>query len=114
LNKMRWSVVSFAKERHTLLTSDRPIIMTNGIVAAEDHLALPIGPRMLFIATNNVETENKIRTIDAGIMMRQINDRVASQARRYVYGNDNKQLRFVENRFGKMLPSTPLETRFPA
>lgn len=114
LNKMRWSLVTFKKVRHTLLTSDRPIIMTNGIVGPEDHLALPIGPRMLFIATNNIETENKIRTIDAGSMIAQINDRVASQARRYVYGFDNKQLRFVENRLGRKLPSTPLETAFPA
>jgi hypothetical protein len=113
-NGMRWSVVTFAKERHTLLTSDRPIIMTNGIVGPKDHLALPIGPRMLFLATNNIETEQMVRTIDPGILMAQINDRVASQARRYVWGNDNRQLRFVENRLGRKWPSTPLETRFPA
>jgi hypothetical protein len=114
LNQMRWSVVTFAKERHTLLTSDRPIIMTNGIIGKDDHLALPLGPRMLFVACNNIETENMIRTIDPGILMAQINDRVASQARKYVYGADNKQLRFVENRLGRKWPSTPLETRFPA
>jgi hypothetical protein len=45
LNKMRWNVVTFTKERYTLLTSDRPIIMTNGIIGKSDHLALPIGPR---------------------------------------------------------------------
>jgi Protein of unknown function (DUF4238) len=114
LNKMRWSVVTFARERYTLLTSDRPIIMTNGIVGKNDHLAIPIGPRKLFVATNNVETESMIRTVDAGIMMKQINDRVASQARRYVYGNDNHQVRFVENRLGRKWSSTPLESRFPA
>jgi len=114
LNGMRWSVVRFAKERHTILTSDRPIIMTNGLKGPDDHLVLPIGPRMLFIATNNIEMENRIRTIDAGIMMAQVNNRVASQARRYVWGTDNRQLRFVENRLGKKWPSTPLETRVPA
>lgn len=87
--------------------------MTTGLIGKDDHLALPIGPRMLFVATNNIETETNIRTIDAGIMMSQINDRVASQARRYVYGNDNRQLRFVENRLGRKWPSTPLETHFP-
>jgi hypothetical protein len=35
---------------------------------------------------------------------------VASQAVRYVWGVDDSQLRFVENRLGKMLPSTPLDT----
>ena len=114
LNQMRWSLVTFKNERHSLLTSDRPIIMTNGLIGADDHLVLPLGPRMLFIATNDIETENKIRTVDAGIMMAQVNDRVASQARRYVYGADNKQLRFVENRLGRKWPSTPLETRVPA
>jgi hypothetical protein len=114
LNQMRWSLVTFENERHTLLTSDRPIIMTNGLIGPEDHLALPIGPRMLFVATNNIETENKLRSIDTAIMMTQVNDRVASQARRYIYGADNKQLRFVENRLGRRWPSTPLETRFPA
>jgi hypothetical protein len=114
LNKMRWSVMTFARERHTLLTSDRPIIMTNGIIGKDDHLALPIGPRKLFITTNNIEAENMIRAIDAGIIMRQINDRVASQARKYVYGDDDSQVRFVENRLGRKWPSTPLESRFPA
>jgi hypothetical protein len=44
-------------------------------------------------------------------LVEQINDRVASQARRFVYGNDDSQLRFVANRLGKMVPSTPLDTR---
>lgn len=113
LNQMRWAVVTFAHERHTLLTSDRPIVMTNGIIGKNDHLTLPIGPRVLFIATNNIETENMIRTVDAGIMMKQMNDRVASQARRYVYGCDDKQLRFVENRLGRKWPSTPLDADIP-
>ena len=114
LNKMRWSLVTFNNERHSLLTSDRPIIMTNGIIGPEAHLVLPIGPRKLFIATNNIETENKIRTFDATTMMTQVNHRIASQARKYVYGADDKQLRFVENRLGRKWPSTPLETRVPA
>lgn len=114
LNQMRWSVVTFKNERHTLLTSDRPIIMTNGIISRGDHLALPIGPRMLFVATNNIQTENMIRTIDPEILIAQVNHRVASQARKYVYGCDDRQLRFVENRLGRKWPSTPLETRVPA
>jgi hypothetical protein len=69
---------------------------------------------MLFLATNNIETEQRIQTIDAAIMMAQINDRVVSQARKYVYGTNSSQLRFVENRLGRKWPSTPLESRFPA
>jgi Protein of unknown function (DUF4238) len=114
LNQMRWSIVTFKNERYPLLTSDRPIIMTNGLVMSRDHLAIPIGPRALFLATNTEESERIIRSIPAHTLMMQINDRVASQARRYVYGIDDQQLRFIANRFGKKLPSTPLETSFPA
>jgi hypothetical protein len=114
LNEMRWSVVSFRNERHTFLTSDRPILMTNGLVKPDSHLALPIGPRMLFIGTNTVEMEYVIRNMDPRRLMEQVNHRVALQARKYVWGTDDKQLRFVQNRFGKMAPSNPLETAFPS
>ncbi|MEH2536935.1 MULTISPECIES: DUF4238 domain-containing protein [unclassified Bradyrhizobium] len=113
LNQMRWAIVTFNNERFPLLTSDRPIIMTNGLVKPTDHLSIPIGPRMLFVATNNEETENMIRNMNPIALMKQVNDRVASQARRYIYSCDNKQLRFVENRLGRKWPSTPLETSAP-
>jgi hypothetical protein len=31
LNQMYWTVVTFLNERHSLVTSDRPIIMTNSL-----------------------------------------------------------------------------------
>jgi hypothetical protein len=114
LNQMRWSVVTFRNEKHTLLTSDRPIIMTNGMAKPDNHLAIPIGPRMLFVATNTAEMEHTIRNMNPRQLMEQVNNRAASQARKYVWGSDDTQLRFVRNRFGRMEPSTPLETRFPA
>jgi hypothetical protein len=110
LNQMRWSIVSFRNEKHPLLTSDRPIIMTNGLVGPGDHLALPIGPQTLFVAANTERTEHMIRSWVPDQLMEHVNDRVASQARRYVWGVDDAELRFVEDRLGKMEPSTPLDT----
>jgi hypothetical protein len=110
LNKMRWSIVSFKSATRTFLTSDRPIIMTNGLVGPDHHLAMPIGPRMLFVAANTEQTEHMIRSWAPGQLMEHVNDRVASQARRYVWGVDDAELRFVEDRLGRMEPSTPLDT----
>jgi len=110
LNQMRWTIVTFTGAEHSLLTSDRPIIMTNGLSKLDSHLALPIGPSKLFIATNNDRMTESLKRIAPAELMRQTNHRVASQARRFVYGIDDGQLRFVENRLGKMLPSTPLDT----
>jgi hypothetical protein len=111
LNQMRWSVVTFTNATHALLTSDRPIIMTNGLVKPRDHLALPIGPLSLFVATNTLESENIIKNMNPRELMRQVNDRVVAQSRRFVYGTDDSQLRFVAKRLGKIEPSTPLDTR---
>jgi hypothetical protein len=69
---------------------------------------------MLFIATNTADMEHTIRNMSPRQLMEQVNHRVVSQARKYVWGVDDSQLRFVQNRFGMMEPSTPLETRFPA
>ena len=110
LNQMRWSIVTFKNARHTLLTSDRPIIMTNGLVKPRDHLAIPIGPLALFVATNIEESDNIIRNMNPRALMEQVNDRVASQAKRFVYGIDDSQRRFVANRLGRMALSTPLDT----
>jgi Protein of unknown function (DUF4238) len=110
LNSMRWSVVWFGGARRTLLTSDRPIIMTNGLVGSEGHLALPMGPRMLFVAANTDRMVHDIRSGDPRRLVEHVNDRVVSQAVKYVWGVDDSQLRFVENRLGRMEPSTPLDT----
>ena len=109
LNKMRWSLATFTDMRHSFLTSDRPIIMSNGLMKKHDHLVIPITPSKLFVATNNEETSALIRNMGELELIRQINHRVAVQARRFVYGIDDSQLRFVENRLGKMEPLTPLE-----
>ena len=114
LNQMRWSIVTFKNARHTLLTSDRPIIMTNGLVKPRDHLAIPIGPLALFVGTNIEESDNIIRNMNPRALMAQVNDRVASQAKTFVYGADDGQLRFVANRLGRMAPSTPLDTALKA
>ena len=39
----------------------------------------------------------------------EVNDRVTSQAIRYVWGIDDAQLRFVQHKLGKREPSTPLD-----
>lgn len=110
IGRMRWSVVTFNRPQHTLLTSDRPIIMTNGIRYSKSHIVIPISPDTLFIAANNDEM---IQHIDA-ICKRPrseslINDQMARQAYKYVYAQNDSQLRFVANRLGEQRRATPFE-----
>jgi hypothetical protein len=110
INSMRWSVLSDTNPTFELLTSDRPMLATNGIGPPNGHLIMPISPFHVFVATNNVETENHIRTVwKTGDAIAQINDRVASQARKYVYGTDDTQLSFVSKRLGLKHTADPLE-----
>ena len=85
--------------------------MTNGLTGPDAHFGLPISPKDVFLATTNEQTFLKIQAIDPAQILHNVNDKVASQAVKYIYGCDNSQLEFVAERIGKKIPSTPLETR---
>jgi uncharacterized protein DUF4238 len=108
LNRMIWGVMTNETARHNLLTSDRPVTMSNGLARPDGHVLLPISPTRLFIAVNNIETARHFEQMKRGKLLEHVNHRVASQAYNYVYGDDDRQLRFVENRLGKRLPWGPL------
>jgi hypothetical protein len=106
--RMRWSIASFKKTKHLLLTSDRPLVMTNGFSKIDGHLAIPISPTQLFLAANNEQIEKHIHGMPQDELIKVMNLRIVEQARKFVYGRDDQQHRFVSNRFGAMKPSTPL------
>jgi Protein of unknown function (DUF4238) len=101
LINMRWSVVTFSGAKHLILTSDRPFVMTNGIGKPDSHIVMPISPTQCFLAANTLDIEGQIHRIPAKEFMHKMNDKMACQARKYVYGVDDSQLRFVSNRFGR-------------
>lgn len=108
LLSMQWTVRTLNRSTHTLLTSDRPIVMTNGLAKPNDQLLIPISPTQLFILTNSNEVQRLINRWDESDLVRIVNDRVAGQAIKYVYGTNDRQLRFVSNRLGRRFPATPL------
>lgn len=107
---MKWQVVRFSNSRNLLLTSDRPIIMTNGVGGPKAHLALPISPHQLFIAFNDEEGYRMVRNMPERDLIRASNTKVVEQARKYAYGFSDADLSFVRGRLGKHIPATPLET----
>jgi hypothetical protein len=111
LINMRWGVIAFSDVRYPLLTSDRLFVMTNGIGHAHSHIAIPISPTQCFVAAATVDEENKLRSISAENFMFQMNDRMAAQARKFVWGLDDKQLRFVANRFGRRERGYPFDDK---
>lgn len=110
LNQMRWHVVTFSNMREPLLTSDRPIIMTNGIDKhlPNAHIALPVSPYHLFVAVNDDEVLGAIQAMGPAEVLHNANDKVVLQAKKYVYGRDASQLAFVEPRLGQQLRPSKL------
>jgi hypothetical protein len=110
LLRMEWVVIHFDKTHHMLLTSDRPIVMTNGLAHADSHIVMPISPRRIFVAATNQETIRRLHDMaEAGGMAQRLNNRIARQARRYVYGVDDCALQFIEPRLGEKARWSPFE-----
>jgi hypothetical protein len=105
LNRMFWGVMTRGESHYPFLTSDRPIIMSNGLKQHDAHILMPISPDRLFLAVNNLETARQIEDWSKrSSLVERVNDLIATQARKYVYGTDDRQLRFVANRLGKQIP----------
>jgi len=104
-----WITRPVLSAKRTILTSDRPIIMTNGLARSDAHIVIPISPRVLFIASRNEKTNDSINSMTTDEIVETTNNKVAEQAIKYVYGVDDTQLRFVANRLGKKVRSSPLE-----
>jgi uncharacterized protein DUF4238 len=100
MNDMHWRVLQ-TPEAPTLLTSDRPILRTSSIKGPQGHTALPIGPRLLFIASPDADFLGQLIKADRVGLAKEVNRQVVEGATRFVYGVDDKQIRFVQNRFGK-------------
>jgi hypothetical protein len=97
---MHWGIINFAPRRHTFLTSDRPVI-TNIFPVEGNHLCLPINPFKMFFACEDRRSQQLMERIEPIEIIRTMNDATAGRAFRFVYGLDDTQLRFVENRLGR-------------
>jgi hypothetical protein len=94
----KWHTMIMNTSKHPLLTSDRHVIMTNGLSRDDAHIVLPIGPRRLFIATKKMETFQSFLQRKPDEFAAAINGRVCLQARKFAFGFDKSQLRFISNR----------------
>jgi hypothetical protein len=105
---MTWFTYHIEGAKHSLLTSDRPVIMTKGLEGPGAHLAMPISPTVIFFAVRSENSLKRINAMGDNKLVARINMGVALQAVKYVYGVDDTQLRFVANRLGKRSPTPPL------
>lgn len=100
IHKMAWHVIELPDSKFELLTSDQPVIMTRGLAHQHSHLAMPLGPRRLWLAANNQHVLSQLSRASSTQLAREVNTLVVEQAQRYVYAANDRQLAFVQRRFG--------------
>ncbi len=110
INTMHWRILQTPASAPLLLTSDRPVLRTNSLNRAGDHIALPIGPRLLFIASHDEKYLEDLLRLDQTMLVKECNRQIVEGAVRFVFASDEKQRRFVENRFGKHPQPRPMES----
>jgi hypothetical protein len=108
-NNMHWYVVEIPDGCEPLLTSDRPVWMTDSLADEDAFMMMPIGPRKLFTATVRPDTQLRLRRRDKKELAAGVNQITAQHAVRYVYGLDETLLPMIQEHFATRRYSSWLE-----
>lgn len=92
---MQWSIMDVKPTAKFLfMTSDRPVIRTNGLAKDQGHIGLPISPSKLFVCANRGDVLDSIAA-GGNDIIRFTNELVVRQAERFVYASNSSPLAFV-------------------
>jgi Protein of unknown function (DUF4238) len=97
---MHWFRIPLPKANVELLCSDRPIDRPLGFDDPRAYIALPVAPRLLFLAAHNEELPNAISGWSHTEIVKRMNRTVVAQAREFVWGSNDNQLGFISKHMG--------------
>lgn len=100
INNMAWEVVDLSASGLEFFLSDRPTIRTNALAHDDGHIALPISPRLLFVAATRIETIRAVVSANPRKTVRECNSQIVGSAVRYTYSLTDEALRYMQNRLG--------------
>ena len=109
LINMAWDLVDLSSSDINLLSSDSPVIMSNGLAGAEANWALPVSPTKLFLASRPGPSRDQFLRQSAKQIVRRSNQVVVGRARRFVISTDDSQHNFVNRHLGADEVETPIE-----
>jgi hypothetical protein len=109
LNDMHWLVLNVPEDCFPLLTSDRPVWMTATLTEPNAFITIPIGPRRLFIASVSRETQHRIKMNRRAELVKNRNRITVQHAVKWVFGDTNAMLPFIQKHMSTKRHSTLLE-----
>ena len=96
IRNMRWTVYDLGLPELCFFTSDRPIMMSNGLAKKGGYLAIPVSPRKLFLAFANSEIEAHFKSQSPWHIVDDVNLAVVQNAVEFVWDISNVRLPFVQ------------------
>jgi hypothetical protein len=109
LNEMHWHILDVPEDCYPLLTSDHPVWTTATLMADDDFLLMAIGPQRLFAATIKPETQRQLQAKRRADLVKAINKITVQHADKFVYGQTDTMLPFVQKYMSTRRHSTLLE-----
>lgn len=97
---MRWGSLRMPLGVPALLTSDRPLHWFGGLADRGCHILMPIGPKRVFYAVNELEMAAQIMTHTPTKLVEILNEHTVRRARDYVYGMTDDRLDYVQQYMG--------------
>ena len=73
-----------------------------GLGQPNAYIALPVSPRFLFIAAHDSGIAQTVRETNPTEIVRKNNRSIIQQARKFVWGSNDAQLKFIQRNFGKL------------
>lgn len=101
---MHWRIIDTSTVSRRLMTSDRPVVMTNGFGRYDGHIGIPISPTKLFIAFSVNDYANAFCQQPVGKIVRLVNQDAIGQGRKYVYALDGTASAQVRREMGRREP----------
>ena len=95
-----WQTITLSKAEYTLLTSDRPLHRPLGLGDDKAYVAVPIGPRTLFLAARDPKLATRVAASNHNVIVKMLNQTTVTQAREYVWGYSDAQKLFVQRNIG--------------
>jgi hypothetical protein len=96
IRHMQWQTVGILRDDLDFLTSDRPLYMSHCISDDRCFIALPLSPRVAFLATRSADTFKSVLSNGIEAVVNSLNEILAGQADKYVYAAHDRHRSLVE------------------
>jgi hypothetical protein len=101
LNHMKWVILRPQFRDWSFLTSDNPLIVSDGLAKPNGHVALALSSDAMFLAVSDQKTLDEVLAMGARAIFENHNKIVVDRATKFVVAADRVQSRFIRNNFGQ-------------